>query len=105
VEIVQYEPESWTTREKGRFIPDTRISTQMAHAGILVGHLEPATKFYRDVLGFQEFWRGSSSGNELSWVNMRVPDGNDYLEFMLYSKMPDVIRLGLGITSVYLFQM
>ena len=95
VEIVQYEPESWTTREKGRFIPDTRISTQMAHAGILVGHLEPATKFYRDVLGFQEFWRGSSSGNELSWVNMRVPDGNDYLEFMLYSKMPDGDQIGI----------
>ena len=25
----------------------------------------------------------------LSWVNMRVPDGEDYLEFMLYSKPPD----------------
>ena len=24
----------------------------------------------------------------LSWVNMRVPDGQDYLEFMLYNKPP-----------------
>jgi hypothetical protein len=24
----------------------------------------------------------------LNWVNMKVPDGNDYLDFMLYDKMP-----------------
>jgi len=95
VEIVQYEPGSWTMREKGKFMPDTRISVQMAHAGILVAKLEPAIKFYHDVLGFEEFWRGSSSGAELSWVNMRVPDGNDYVEFMLYSKPPDPQQLGV----------
>ena len=95
VEIVQYEPESWTIREKGKFMTESRISTQMAHAGILVGKLEPAMKFYRDLLGFEEFWRGSSSGTELSWVNMRVPDGTDYLEFMLYSKPPDSQQIGV----------
>jgi len=95
VEIVQYEPDSWTMRERTKFLPDTRISTQMAHAGVLVGKLEPAMKFYRDILGFEEFWRGSSSGTELSWVNMRVPDGKDYLEFMLYSKPPDSQQMGV----------
>src|ERR1700682_4161130 len=88
VEIVQYEPASWTLREKGKFVPDTRISTHMIHVGWGVGALEPAMKFYRDILGFQEFWRGSSSGKELSWVNMRVPDGDDYIEFMLYKTTP-----------------
>ncbi len=95
VEIVQYEPDSWTRREKGKFIPDTRISTHLAHVGVLVGALEPAMKFYRDILGFQEFWRGSSSGKELSWVNMRVPNGDDYLEFMLYSTPQDVEQMGV----------
>lgn len=95
VEIVQYEPDSWTMREKGKFMTDSRISTQMAHAGILVGKLEPAMKFYRDILGFAEFWRGSSSGTELSWVNMKVPDGTDYLELMLYSKPPDSQQMGV----------
>jgi len=94
VEIVQYEPYSWTRREKGKFMPDTRISTQMAHVGVLVGALEASLKFYRDILGFQEFWRGSSSGKELSWVNMRVPDAQDYLELMLYSKRPDAEQMG-----------
>src|ERR1700730_6567380 len=95
VEIVQYEPAGWTLREKGKFIPDTRISTHMMHVGVVVGALEPAMKFYRDILGFREFWRGSSSGKELSWVNMRVPDGDDYLEFMLYAKRPDAEQMGV----------
>ena len=95
VEIVHYEPDSWTRREKGKFMPDTRISTRMAHVGVMVGRLEASLKFYRDVLGFQEFWRGSSSGTELSWVNMRVPDGDDYLELMLYSKPPDAEQMGV----------
>ncbi len=95
VEIVQYEPDSWTSREKGKFMPDTRIATHMTHFGVLIGPLEPAMKFYRDVLGFEETWRGSPSGKTLSWVNMRVPDGDDYMEFMLYSKEPDARQRGV----------
>ena len=95
VEIVQYQPDSWTTRARGKFMPETRISTHIAHIGLLIGALEPAMKFYGGILGFQEFWRGSSSGTVLSWVNMRVPDGDDYLEFMLYDKRPDAEQIGV----------
>jgi lactoylglutathione lyase len=95
VEIVQYEPDSWTRREKGKYLPDTRISTHVAHVGVLIRALDPAMKFYHDILGFQEFWRGSSSGKVLSWVNMRVPDADDYLEFMLYSTPPDAEQMGV----------
>jgi len=94
VEIVQYEPDSWTRRERGKYMPDTRISAHMAHVGVLIGPLEPAMKFYGDILGFHEFWRGSPSATVLSWVNMRVPDSEDYLEFMLYTKPPDAVQLG-----------
>ena len=76
-------------------MPETRISTHIAHIGVLIGALEPAMKFYGEILGFQEFWRGSSSGTVLSWVNMRVPDGDDYLEFMLYDKRPDAEQMGV----------
>jgi lactoylglutathione lyase len=95
VEIVQYEPDSWTRDNKGKFLPDTRISTHMTHVGILVGPLERSMKFYRDILGFQEIWRGGGSPRMLSWVNMRVPDGQDYLEFMLYNKPPDKEQFGV----------
>jgi len=87
VEFVQYTPDGWSMREKGKYMPE-RVSTRMMHVGVLVGELEPAMKFYRDILGFQEFWRGSRDGQVLNWVNMRVPDGDTYVEFMLYDKLP-----------------
>ena len=94
VETVQYEPDSWTSREKGRFMPDARISFHVPHLGVLVGALEPAMRFYKDVLGFQETWRGGSP-EALSWVNMRVPDGEDYVEFMLCREPPAPQRMGV----------
>lgn len=94
VEMVQYEPDSWTAREQGKFLPDSRISAHLTHFGVLIGPLEPAMRFYRDTLGFQETWRGGSA-RQLSWVNMRVPDGEDYLEFMLYNKPPDEQQRGV----------
>ena len=33
IEFVQYMPDGWTLRDKGKFLPDTRISDHIAHAG------------------------------------------------------------------------
>jgi lactoylglutathione lyase len=98
VEIVQYEPDGFSMREKGKFMDENqggpRISRRMSHLGIIVATLEPAMKFYGGILGFKETWRGSKDGKVLNWVNMKVPDGEDYLEFMLYDQMPDLKALG-----------
>ncbi len=94
VEFVQYLPGSETLRAKGKFAGAERISDRMAHFGILVGSLEPAMKFYRDLLGFQETWRGSRDGKALNWVNMKVPEGDDYIEFMLYDTLPAADKRG-----------
>jgi catechol 2,3-dioxygenase-like lactoylglutathione lyase family enzyme len=94
VEIVQYESGGWSMREKGKHVGPERVSTRMLHLGILVGDLAAAKKFYGEVLGFSEFWRGSSDEKQLSWVNMRVPDGTDYIEFMLYKELPQPDRRG-----------
>lgn len=94
VEIVQYEPSGWTVREKGKHLGANRISTRMSHVGIIVLSLDTETKFYQDVLGFKETWRGSRSGTELSWTNMKVPDGEDYIEFMLYKEAPEPTARG-----------
>jgi len=66
----------------------------MLHVGILVGALGPAMKFYGDVLGFSELWRGSRDEKVLNWVNMKVPDGEDYIEFMLYQDLPGETKRG-----------
>jgi len=65
------------------------VSDHILHLGIIVGDVPASMKFYGDVLGFSETWRGSRSGSELSWINMKVPDGGDYVEFMLYSERPE----------------
>src|SRR5207302_3627773 len=78
--------------EKGQFLPDTRVSKRMSHVGVMVGSLDASLKFYGDLLGFKEIWRGGA-GKTLSWVNLQVPDGQDYVEFMLYEKYPSIDRL------------
>lgn len=88
VEFVQYQPASWTTREHGRFMPAAAISPTLRHAGILAGSVEASLAFYRDVLGFRETWRGSRDDKILNWVNLQVPEGDDYLELMLYQELP-----------------
>jgi len=93
VEIVEYTPESWTRREAGKFMPDTRIAPRMNHVGVMVGELAASLKFYGETLGFQETWRGSVNGITLNWINLRVPEGQDYVEFMLYDKYPTTSRL------------
>ena len=87
VEIVEYLPDGWTRREQCKFLPATRISARMSHVGLMVGQLDASLKFYGDILGFREIWRGGP-GPLLSWVNLQVPDGEDYIEFMLYSEPP-----------------
>jgi catechol 2,3-dioxygenase-like lactoylglutathione lyase family enzyme len=89
VEIVEYQRDGWTMKDDGKHMPASRLSEHALHVGILVGSLTTATAFYHDVLGLTEFWRGSAATSKtLSWVNMRVPDGTDYVEFMLYDQLP-----------------
>ena len=95
VEIVQYEPDGWSMREKGKFMNDNRAADHMSHVGVIVASLDPALKFYGDILGCQEIWRGSQNGKILSWVNMKVPDGDDWVEFMLYDQFPGLRQLGI----------
>ncbi len=88
VEFVQTLPTGMEAKAAGKFEPYTRISTKIYHLGFLVGNSEKAMDFYGNVLGFKETWRGGGDPKQLSWINMRVPDGNDYVEFMLYANTP-----------------
>jgi catechol 2,3-dioxygenase-like lactoylglutathione lyase family enzyme len=96
VEFAQYGPGSGMARDFGRDLPATRISPHMSHAGIMVRHLDAALRFYRDILGCVVTRRGSGNGKVLSWVNLRVPDGTDWVEFMLYDGKPTLAKLGVN---------
>jgi catechol 2,3-dioxygenase-like lactoylglutathione lyase family enzyme len=94
VEIVQYAPDGWTMLNQGKFMPDTRIATNMPHLGILVGDVAAAKQFYEGVLGFREIWRGAKNPSVLSWIHEQIPDGKGFLEFMLYSELPAADKRG-----------
>jgi catechol 2,3-dioxygenase-like lactoylglutathione lyase family enzyme len=94
VEFVQYMPEGKTVAAYGKDMSEARISKHMTHVGLIVTKLDPEYVFYTEILGFQETWRGSSSGTVLSWVNLKVPDGDDYIEFMLAKEAPAPTRRG-----------
>ncbi|HEY3381174.1 MAG TPA: VOC family protein [Vicinamibacterales bacterium] len=88
IEFVQYEPDGMTVKESGKSLGTDRVSPVMRHAGFLVGTLDASMTFYRDLLGFRETWRGSRDGTTLDWVNLQMPDSEDYIEFMLYRDLP-----------------
>lgn len=89
VEFVQSLPDGMEIKAAGKFLPSTRIADRIYHLGFLVGNSEKSIDFYGKILGFEETWRGGADPKELSWINMRVPDGTDYVEFMLYRNLPD----------------
>jgi catechol 2,3-dioxygenase-like lactoylglutathione lyase family enzyme len=96
VEFVEYTPDSRVARETGKLMGDDRLSLRMSHVGFLVGELAPTMRFYCDILGFAETWRGAHRTSEtLSWVNLQLPDSNDYVELMLYSDKPPPNERGL----------
>jgi catechol 2,3-dioxygenase-like lactoylglutathione lyase family enzyme len=39
--------------------------------------------FYKDILGFHLYWHGGMTDDETKWVDMQVPDGTDWIEYML----------------------
>ena len=55
----------------------------MIHAGFVVHDRDAEDKFYKDLLGFHLYWQGGMKEGETDWVDMQVPDGTQWLEYML----------------------
>lgn len=87
IEFVQYMAEGWIVRDRGKYLPEGRISRRITHAGVKVADLTAANAFYGGLLGFRESWRGSSDGKVISWLHLKEPASGDYVEFMLTSKV------------------
>ena len=71
------------------------LTTRLLHAGLIVREEARAHNFSRDVLGFQEIWRGGRPEGTTRWINMRVPDGTSYVEYMLSDSTPTRKELGV----------
>jgi catechol 2,3-dioxygenase-like lactoylglutathione lyase family enzyme len=103
LEIVQYRTDSWTGLGKGKFLLSSRISSHLSNVGIPVASMPIALSFYRDVLGFQLVNQDTTSGTRPNWVDLRVPDGSDYIHLLFVSGPPSAAKwkaathLGLGV--------
>ena len=64
-------------------IADGGLSTHIIHVGFIVHDRKLEDTFYRDVLGFRPYWAGGMKDDVTNWVSQQVPDGPDWLEYMI----------------------
>jgi lactoylglutathione lyase len=86
IEFTEDTPEGWTVRDKGKFMPETRISDHISHAGIVVTDTPATLHFYGDILGLKQTRRPTASDDTVPKYNMIVPGSGDYLELMNEAK-------------------
>jgi len=77
---------------------DRSVSTHLIHAGFVIHDRAAADHFYKDILGFRRYWQGGMKDDETNWVAMQVPDGVDWLEYML-RVAPDASHHTIGVMN------
>jgi catechol 2,3-dioxygenase-like lactoylglutathione lyase family enzyme len=78
--------------------PSFPITSPIIHAGFIVRDRAATEHFYKDILGFRPYWHGGMKDKEDDWVSMQVPDGTDWLEFMV-NVSPDTDQRLRGIMN------
>ncbi len=63
--------------------PGEQVSTRMIHAGFIVKDRAAEDRFYIDLLGFRMYWHGGFKEVDNDWWEIRVPEGTDWIEYML----------------------
>jgi catechol 2,3-dioxygenase-like lactoylglutathione lyase family enzyme len=64
-------------------LPSNPTSTRMIHIGFAVHNRAAEDSFYQIILGFRPYWHGGMKDGVDDWVSLQVPDGSDWLEYML----------------------
>ena len=91
--------------------PRSPLQSRIIHAGFVVRDQAAMDHFYKDILGFHIYWHGGMSDDQTDWVDMQVPDGAEWIEFMLnVPANPDRHTLGvmnhiaLGVPDIHAAQ-
>jgi catechol 2,3-dioxygenase-like lactoylglutathione lyase family enzyme len=56
---------------------------RIVHAGFVVRNRPAEEHFYQEILGFRPYWHGGMKDDQTDWVSLQVPNGTDWLEFMV----------------------
>jgi lactoylglutathione lyase len=95
VQFVQYMPGSLHSRDIGKHLAETRLSDHILHVGVRVIDPARADAFYKDILGFRLQWKGGPTDTRFDWISMLVPDGHDWVEYMVNNGSPTPQQLGV----------
>ena len=58
-------------------------SQRIIHVGFIVQSRETENTFWREILGFKPYWFGTMHPGTTDFVSLQVPDGTDWIEYML----------------------
>jgi catechol 2,3-dioxygenase-like lactoylglutathione lyase family enzyme len=82
VELPQSFPGEWVLVDPDGMRPSI-TPIRIIHAGFVVHDRVAMDHFYKDILGFRLYWHGGMKDGVDDWVDMQVPDGTDWIEYML----------------------
>jgi catechol 2,3-dioxygenase-like lactoylglutathione lyase family enzyme len=109
VQFIQYTSKGVHARNKGRFLSPRRLSDHALHVGYRITDPGKIDTFYKDILGYRLMWKGGGRDDRFDWISMIVPDGNQWIEYMVNTGQPNqpTIRqlgvlnhLALGTTDI-----
>ncbi|HEU4981289.1 MAG TPA: VOC family protein [Acidobacteriaceae bacterium] len=73
------------------------IGRHVIHVGERVKSADAENAFYRDLLGFKPYWFGGMKPGKTDWISQQVPDGHDWLEYMMESGDGDISQRQFGV--------
>src|SRR5262249_21968199 len=95
IEFVEYLKDSRHGKKFGAGLSSRRISDHMLHVGVHVKDPGVQDTFYKDVLGFRVQWKGGPQDDRFDWISMMVPDGDNWIEYMISRGTPSPEQLGV----------
>lgn len=75
------------------------IGRHIIHVGMRVHDRNAENAFYRDLLGFRPYWFGGMNPGKTDWVSQQVPNGRDWLEYMLEAGGGDISQRQYGVLN------
>jgi catechol 2,3-dioxygenase-like lactoylglutathione lyase family enzyme len=109
VQFIQYTSKSTHGKNKGKFLSPRRLSDHALHVGYRIMDPDKIDTFYKDILGYRLMWKGGGRDDRFDWISMIVPDGNQWIEYMVNTGQPNqpsirqlgvLNHLALGTTDI-----
>jgi len=68
------------------------LSSHIIHVGFIIHNRANEDAFWRTILGFRPYWFGGMREDNPTWISLQVPDGTDWLEYMVVGT-PDTVGI------------